>query len=84
MPFVPDNFGILDESGISLIMPRVVYETNPTFPGAVADAIELLKTGAEKVSVCTVHFDSEESEYPTVVETLLTMSGTDALEDYDL
>jgi len=78
-----DRFGIIDEDSFTLISPRLVDDTAPSFEEALALAGEALRSGASQVSVCTVRFADEVDYMPVEVESLLTMTSHPALEDLE-
>ena len=82
MTATPDRYGIFEEAigGMCLWRAvRVADDTAPTLEEAVAAAVEALGEGADRVTVSLVRYDEEAG--PVEVTPLMTLTGTDALED---
>ena len=78
-----DRFGIIDEATFSLVSPRLVDDTAPSFAEALVLAGESLRSGTSRVSVCTVRFADEVDYMPVEVDSLLTMTSHEPLEDLE-
>ena len=82
MAATPDRYGLfVEETGGMCLWraTRVADDTAPTLEEAVAAAVEALGEGADRVTVSVVRYDAEAG--PVEVTPLMTLTGTDALED---
>ena len=76
-----DRYGILDEDALHLRAPRPVDDTAPTLDEAMALALDEVRRGVSRVTVCTVRVGKD--GIPVERVSLLTLEAHEGFAGLD-